>query len=172
MCSAWATTRAGKRRLQNLRCELLLGSHLHHASSVSTDDSRRPSLCSHAFKEILCFQGDELGPHGATAKALACFKVAVCSKLCSHAPKTCALTLHHFLTASIWLGMECCPAWLTAWNGVLSCLKSPSKGLLTLQAQQVRLETANAALLEGSGASWDDAFDEQWSLVKTVMPEA
>lgn len=41
-----------------------------------------------------------------------------------------------------------------------------------LQAQQVRLETANAALLEGSGASWDDAFSEQWSLVHTVMPEA
>ncbi|KAK9834729.1 hypothetical protein WJX74_008747 [Apatococcus lobatus] len=39
-------------------------------------------------------------------------------------------------------------------------------------AQQVRLETANAALLEGSGASWDDAFSEQWSLVHTVMPEA
>lgn len=44
--------------------------------------------------------------------------------------------------------------------------------LYALQAQQIRLETANAALLEGSGASWDAAFDEQWSLVQTVMPEA
>ncbi len=41
-----------------------------------------------------------------------------------------------------------------------------------MQAQQVRLETANAALLEGSGASWTDAFDDQWSLIQTVMPEA
>lgn len=44
--------------------------------------------------------------------------------------------------------------------------------MVPVQEQHVRLETANAALLEGSGASWDDAFGEQWSLVQTVMPEA
>lgn len=41
-----------------------------------------------------------------------------------------------------------------------------------LQGRPVRLETANAALLEGSGETWADAFasDSDWKLVGVLVP--
>ena len=41
-----------------------------------------------------------------------------------------------------------------------------------VQGHPVRLETANAALLEGSGDTWADAFasDSQWKLVGILAP--
>ncbi len=45
-------------------------------------------------------------------------------------------------------------------------------GLLCMQGHPVRLETANAALLEGSGETWADAFanDSDWKLVGILVP--
>ncbi len=41
-----------------------------------------------------------------------------------------------------------------------------------MQGHPVRLETANAALLEGSGETWADAFanDSHWKLVGILVP--
>lgn len=41
-----------------------------------------------------------------------------------------------------------------------------------VQGRPVRLETANAALLEGSGETWADAFasDSDWKLVGVLVP--
>ena len=41
-----------------------------------------------------------------------------------------------------------------------------------LQGRPVRLETANAALLEGSGDTWNDAFaaGSDWKLVELLVP--
>lgn len=45
--------------------------------------------------------------------------------------------------------------------------------LLLLQGQTIRLETANAALLERSAASWEEALCEEpnWNLVELVTPD-
>ena len=45
-------------------------------------------------------------------------------------------------------------------------------GFFGMQGHPVRLETANAALLEGSGETWADAFanDSDWKLVGILVP--
>lgn len=41
------------------------------------------------------------------------------------------------------------------------------------QGQRIRLETANAALLEGTADNWEEAFaeDSLWKLVELVVPD-
>jgi len=45
--------------------------------------------------------------------------------------------------------------------------------MLLLQGQTIRLETANAAVLERVAVSWEEALCEEpcWSLVELVTPD-
>ena len=46
-------------------------------------------------------------------------------------------------------------------------------GLMHAQGRQIRLETANAALLEGAADSWEEALGEGslWRLVELLVPD-